>query len=760
VLVQKRDGVTYQAFDSTKIQRAIAAAWKEARGEVDERSVEQVTKAVEYFLTQASSTVEQIQDLVEVNLMRAGHHAVAKAYILYRQKRTEARGTRLHPDPNAVADYIHPSKYSRFDEFLGRRELYGETVDRVADMHLRRFQQIFVKDPDLHTDVLDALDCVEAKYVLPSMRVMQFAGAAIEKQNNRVYNCCFSLVDRPMVFGEALYLLLCGSGVGFSVQFQHVDKLPPLKRISDHVVHHTIDDSIEGWGDALTALVESYMVTGDYVEFNYSKIRAKGSPLKTSGGKAPGHMKLKQALEQIRGILLNAVGRKLRPIECHDILCLGAEAAVSGGIRRSAMISLFSLEDGEMMYAKTGRWYDTHPWRQNSNNSVVLKRDEVRKSQFQRVFEMTKEWGEPGIDLTNDYDYGFNPCAEIGLNPVLTIDDEVAALIDSRLKAGKRGPGALPTHGEKITGWAMCNLCEMNAAEFKTREDFIRAAKAATILGTMQATYTDMPYLGWVSEVLVEREALLGIGMTGMLDSPKIACDPELQREVAGMVVEWNKDYAARFGVRPGARLTCVKPSGTTSLELGCVASGHHAHHARRYIRRVVANELEPVFQYFKSINPHMCVRKPNGDWVIEFPVEAPDGAIVKADLGAIQFLEMVKSTQKNWVIPGTARPESSPGLTHNVSNTVHVKADEWEEVANYLWENRDSFTGVSLLPVTGDKQYAFAPCEAITTPADEVRWNQLLAGYKPVDYSQMRETEDGTALTGEAACAGGACLV
>ncbi len=288
----------------------------------------------------------------------------------------------------------------------------------------------------------------------------------------------------------------------------------------------------------------------------------------------------------------------------------------------------------------------------------------------------------------------------------------------------------------------------------------MEVARAATLIGTLQATYTKMPYLGWVSETLAEREALLGIGMTGMLDAPHIACNPEYQRKVATQIRKWNAEYAARLGIQPAARTTCVKPSGTTSLELGCVASGHHAHHARRYIRRVTADELEYVFQAFKAVNPHMCVRKPDGKWVIEFPVEAPVGATIKDDLTAFEFLDMVRSTQQNWVVPGTSENNISPGLTHNVSNTVTVQPGEWDKVADYLWENRDNFTGVSMLPSTGDKDYAFAPNEAVTTAADESRWNSILASYKPLNYALLVEESDETNLTSEVACAGGACAL
>lgn len=752
--VRKRDGATLQAFDSHKIECAVRKAWEEVEGKdaVDDAKVKKVVMLAINTLNAKIADVEKIQDVVEIALMKFGYFSVAKAYIVYRQKHAERRKVRRRPDPLAVSEYIHVSKYARHIPDEMRRELYAETVTRVREMHRRKFAHV----EGLDKDIVWAFDQVLEKRVLPSMRSMQFGGAAVEAVNNRIYNCTFSFIDRPRVFAEAMFLLLCGSGVGYSVQFEHVEKLPPLQFINlDNVVHHTVADSIEGWADALHALVMSY-VDGYNIEFNYSLIRKKGAVLKTSGGRAPGHRRLKESLEQIRKILDSAQGRQLRPIECHDIMCHAADAVLSGGIRRSAMICLFSLDDSEMVNAKTGNWYPKFPWRQNANNSVMLKRDEVKKKQFHRIIQMTKEWGEPGFYFCSDFDYGTNPCAEIGLNPKLVINEAVLEQLAQRAERGKPVPSV--KMGDVVTGWAFCNLCEINAAMFKSAEDFEIAAKAATIIGTLQAAYTDMEYLGWPSEVIAEREALLGIGMTGMLDAPNISCDPTLQRAMALKVKGWNAEYAARIGVRPAARTTCVKPSGTTSLELGCVGSGHHAHHARRYIRRVTADEMETVFQAFKAINPHMCVKKPDGKWVIEFPVEAPEGATVKEDLTATTFLDMVRSTQQHWVLPGTADASISPGLTHNVSNTIHVKKDEWDEVENYIWSNREFFTGVSLMAATGDKDYAFAPNEAVVTEADEARYNELIAHYKPVDYTAVLEVEDGTNLTGEQACAGGAC--
>jgi len=746
-IIRKRDGATLQPFDAAKLRRALTLAWEECLGSVDERILSKVMATALGNLPDTLVDVETVQDAVETSLMYHRQFAIAKSYILYRHQRAEARLTRetQKPDPNAISSYIHAAKYAQYLPAHLRREVFAETVSRVEEMHIGRH-------PAFEAEIRSAFAFVYEKKVLPSMRSMQFGGPAILANHNRIYNCSFTLIDRFEAFSDALFLLLSGCGVGYSVQFDHIEKLAIIPYIDPKQIrHHVVADTIEGWADALKALIQSYL-DGVYLEFSFHLIRPAGTPLKTSGGRAPGHVKLKESLENVRKVLDSVQGRKLRPVECHRILCHAADAVLSGGIRRSAMICLFSLDDSEMMNVKTGNWYKTEPWLANANNSVVLKRDDVRKKQFKRIFQMTRQWGEPGFYFTADYDYGTNPCCEIGLNPKLTITKKDKAALAKK--------GIEVEVGDTPTGWALCNLCEINAAKLTSLEDFKAAAKAAALIGTLQATYTKMPYLGWTSEMIAERDALLGIGMTGILDSPAIACNPEFQKEVAENIKVWNAEFAAKLGVQPAARTTCVKPSGTTSLELGCVASGHHAHHARRYIRRVTADELEYVFQAFKAVNPHMCVRKPDGKWVIEFPVEAPVGAMLKDDIRAIEFLDMVKSTQQNWVLPGNARESEAPGLNHNVSNTVTVQADEWEKVAEYLWDNREFFTGISLLAASGDKDYAYAPNEAITTQADESRWNAILASYKPVDYTTLVEGSDGTNLAGEVACAGGVCLI
>lgn len=675
--------------------------------------------------------VEHIQDLVEHQMMAAGLYDVARRFILYREEHKKARRIRLRPDASAVQDYILTSRYARYRGDLARRETFQEAVYRVRDMHLRRY-------PAIETEINWAFEQVVEKRCLPSMRSLQFGGVAIEKNHARIYNCTFGICDRVDFFHQALFLLMCGTGVGFSVEFEHVDKLPPLADSIDEgeVQHFSVPDTVEGWATAMQELIKSYM-QGYLVEFNYSDIRPRGAKLKTSGGQAPGHVPLRRALERCRNVLDAALGRKLKPIECYDLVMHAADAVIAGGVRRSATICLFSPDDGEMMNAKRGNWFENNPQRGRSNNSVKLIRNETSKSQFMRIFSKQKEWGEPGFYFADSLAHGSNPCCEIGLNPQLEKDGKIQ------------------------TGWQFCNLTEINGAKLKTEEDFAIAVRAATIIGTCQAGYTDFPFLGDVSEELCRREALLGVSITGMMDSPEIALNPDLQKKMAELAIEVNQQVAAKIQIEPAARLTCVKPAGTTSLLLG-TASGIHPRHARRYFRRIQANKQDPVYQYFKKHNPHMCepsVWSANQtDDVVTFCLEAPENAILRSETKAIDFLKLVHSTQKNWVKAGTARPESNPGLHHNVSNTVTVRPDEWDDVADYIWDNREDFTGISLLHYAGDKVYQQAPHEECCSPQDEALWNQIIANFEEVDFTGMHEKEDVTNLQGEIACAGGAC--
>jgi len=436
------------------------------------------------------------------------------------------------------------------------------------------------------------------------------------------------------------------------------------------------------------------------------------------------------------------MGRKLKPIEAYDIMMHAADAVIAGGVRRSATICLFSPDDGEMMNAKRGNWFNENPQRGRSNNSVKLIRNETSKAQFLRIFTKQKEWGEPGFYFSNDLSHGCNPCCEIGLNPHLEVKDaEGNVTIES--------------------GWQFCNLTEINGAQLLSEEDFRIAVRAATIIGTLQAGYTDFPYLGSTTEELCRREALLGVSITGMMDSPSITLDPVMQQKMAKYAIEVNREISLKLNTEPAARLTCVKPAGSTSLLLG-TASGIHPRHARRYFRRVQANKTDPVYKFFNEQNPHMCedsVWSANKtDDVITFCVEAPDEAILRSEMSAMDLLKYVHSTQQNWVVPGTARPELNPGLCHNVSNTLTVRDGEWDDVADYIWKNRDDFTGISMLASSGDKLYQQAPHEEVLTAQDETLWNELIANFRSADYMLMREEEDATNLQGEIACAGGAC--
>jgi len=801
----KRDGRTV-AWDASKITRAIALAffdarhkgavnpWREDPGECYGLDSEDFLKAV--AITQRVSqmlelvyrdgrnpSIEDIQDAVEKAIAAEGEWEVAKAYILYRRKKAEMRIFR-HAQ-NGLSDYIAVAKYARYRPDLGRRETFAEAAGRVRDMHLKKINRRKGKrlsnlvaelcrageiDPladavlmelvakkNLGEVVEEAFGAVAEKKVLPAMRSLQFGGEAIVAANARMFNCSFSPLDRIAFFREYFYLLLAGCGCGFSVQKHHVERLPSLPRRAAEmdlpVKHHTVRDTIEGWGDALHELFLSFL-DGNKVEFNFSQIRGRGNPLRTSGGRAPGHLPLKRALLSVEAILSGATGRKLKPIETYDICMHVARAVLAGGVRRSATICLFSADDTEMMTAKTGNWFETAPQRSASNNSAVIERDGSGEEAFRKLFESQKEFGEPGFYFVNDRDYGCNPCCEIGLNAVVNgplAEDDKERLRELGYEGGLDGD-------VRLSGWQMCNLSTINASAVANGHEFFQACFWASAIGTLQASYTDMPYLGPVTRFLNEREALLGVSICGILDNPEVFLNAQVLERGASICKATNAAVAAALGIRRAARVTCVKPEGTASLLLE-TGSGIHPHHAKRYFRRVQANRNDPVYQHFRRANMHMTepsVYNPDTDDVITFPVEAPEAAILRAEVRAVQFLEYVKFVQKHWVQAGRAHSRYSPDLDHNVSNTCTVKPDEWDDVANFIWANRDYFTGVSLLPYSGDKIYAQAPREEVITDEDIAKWNRIV--YDPVDYTQLEEQSDETKLKEVVACGGGAC--
>lgn len=802
-MVIKRDGSKVR-FDLDKVTRAVALAFHEVRtdnapnpyrddslacfglesetfAEVS-RIAAAVSKMLElHYRNGKHPSIEQVQDSVEKAIAASGNWEVARSYMLYRARHSERR--LVHYTDNGMSDYIAMAKYARYRPELGRREVFTEGVERVRDMHLAFFaaklgREVPAELPPavaemaggradllgralggqrLEQIIRDAFAQVAAKKVLPSMRSMQFGGEAILKNHSRMFNCSFSNVDRIDFFREYFFLLLSGCGVGFSVQKHHVAMLPPLPlRAPEHdlpVWHFAIQDTIEGWADALGALFSSFL-QGRKIEFNFSAIRSRGEPLRTSGGKAPGHLPLKKALAHVERILEQASGRSLRPIEVYDINMFIAKAVLAGGIRRSATICLFSPDDEEMMNAKTGKWFDQHPHRSASNNSAAISRRDLNVDVFRKLFRAQKEFGEPGFYFCDNPDAGCNPCAEISLLPVVDWDLSAEEL-SSLLANGYTGdlPGTV-----RLSGFQHCNLTTINGQAATTEATFYRACVAAAVIGTLQAAYTEMPYLGPVTRLLNEHDALLGVSICGFMDNPAILFDQEILTSGARLCRATNQLVAALLGIRPAAKITTCKPEGTASLILNA-ASGIHPHHSRRYFRRVQANRKEPVYAFFKSVNPQMTetsIYNPNTDDVITFPVEAPKKAILRKDLTAIQFLELVKLVQLCWVIPGGDTQSRSPDLHHNVSNTCTVRPDEWDEVADFIWANRRFFTGISLLQDAGDKAYAQAPREEVAGEADVARWNCLHP--HRVDYTQMREATDETELKQTVACAGGAC--
>jgi ribonucleoside-triphosphate reductase len=598
----------------------------------------------------------------------------------------------------ALQEYVRVSKYARFDKTKGRRETWNEQIDRVVDMH----RQYYAHIPALIPYIEEVCAAMKKKQVLGSQRVLQFGGKPVLDKHLRQYNCAFSYCDRPRFFQEAMYALLCGTGVGFSVQKCHVEKLPQIFMVAQEKKTFVIPDTIEGWADSIGVLLSSYFMEssvfpeycGYTVEFDYSQIRPEGSPI-SWGAKAPGPRGLQLALEKIRDVIKNALhyGFKLRPIDCYDIMMHASDAVLSGGVRRSATICLFSPDDELMMKAKTGDWFTTNPQRGRSNNSAALVRGKVTQEQFHKLFSSTREFGEPGFVWVESENVGLNPCAEISF---IAFDDE-----------GR-------------SGWGLCNLSTINGKKIKDEQDFYKACRLASIIGTIQAGYTNFSYLGPVTESIVRRDALLGVSITGMMDNPEILFDPKIQRKGAKIVLEVNEEVAKIIGINPCKRSTCVKPEGTTSCLLGS-SSGVHPHHANKYFRLLQENESSDVLKYFELHNPDAVERSvwaANGtDKVISFLCEVPRNLRTKNKFSALELLELVKSTQENWVATGTRKKGNDyPKLNHNVSNTINVKLDEWDQVEKYIFDHQEVFAGISLLPISGDKDFRQAPFTTVFT--------------------------------------------
>ena len=611
-----------------------------------------------------------------------------------------------------LSDITVYMKYAKYVPELNRRETWEELVTRNKNMHIKKY-------PILKDEIENVYKLVYDKKILPSMRSMQFAGKPIEISPNRIYNCAYLPIDHIDAFSETMFLLLGGTGVGFSVQKHHVEKLPVIQRpYPKRKKRFLIGDSIEGWADAVKVLMKSYMNGGgSRIEFDYSDIRPKGAQLVTSGGKAPGPQPLKECILKIKGILeQKESGERLSTLEAHDIVCHIADAVLAGGIRRAALISLFSADDDEMISCKAGNWWELNAQRGRANNSACLMRHKITKDFFTDIWKRVElsGAGEPGIYFNNDKDWGTNPCCEIALRP-----------------------------------YQFCNLCEVNVSNIESQDDLNERVKAAAFIGTLQAGYVDFHYLRDIWKETTEKDALIGVSMTGIGSGTVLGYNME---EAAKAVKKENVRVAKIIGVKKAARTTTVKPAGTTSLTLG-TSSGIHAWHNDYYIRRIRVGKNESIYPYLAENHPELVEDeffRPHDTAVIQIPQKAPKGSILRTE-SPFALLERVKKVATEWVKSGHRNGSNS----HNVSATISLKEEDWELAGEWMWENRKHYNGLSVLPYDGGT-YTQAPFEDIT----KKQYNEMMKSLTNVDLSKVVEVTDNTDLSGELACAGGSCEV
>ncbi len=610
-----------------------------------------------------------------------------------------------------LSDITVYMKYARYVPELQRRESWQELVSRNKNMHLKKY-------PHLSDEIESVYEYVYSKKILPSMRSLQFGGKPIEISPNRIYNCAYLPIDDWRAFGEVMFLLLGGTGVGYSVQKHHVEKLPEIRKPSPNKFRrYLVADSIEGWADAIKMLMKSYFQGGSTINFDFSDIRPKGAQLITSGGKAPGPGPLRECLVKVQGILeTKRDNDKLSPIEVHDIVCHIADAVLAGGIRRAALISLFSADDDDMIACKSGPWWEQNPQRGRANNSAVLLRNKITKEFFLELWKKIEASGagEPGIYLSNDKDWGTNPCCEIALRP-----------------------------------FQFCNLCEVNVSDIESQEDLNLRVKAAAFIGTLQAGYTDFHYLRPIWKRTTEKDALIGVGMTGIGSAAAAKFDLKQAADIAKIE---NERIANLININKSARCTTIKPSGTSSLVLG-TSSGIHAWHNDYYIRRIRVGKNESIYSYLLANHPELIEDeyfRPHDTAVISVPQKAPEGSIFRTE-SALDLLERVKHFNRDWIKAGHRSGQN----THNISATVSIKSDEWEQVGEWMWNNKKFYNGLSVLPYDGGT-YVQAPFEDCTKETYET----MMAHLHNIDLTQIREVTDNTDLTGEIACGADGCVI
>jgi len=611
-----------------------------------------------------------------------------------------------------LSDITVYMKYAKYLPELERRETWEELVTRNKNMHIKKY-------PHLKSEIEEKYKLVYDKKVLPSMRSMQFGGKPIEISPNRIYNCAYLPIDHVDSFSETMFLLLGGTGVGYSVQKHHVAKLPVIQKpYPKRKKRFLIGDSIEGWADSIKVLMKSFMNGGgSRIEFDFSDIRPKGARLITSGGKAPGPQPLKECLVKIEGTLSQKEnGEQLSTLEVHDIICYIADAVLAGGIRRAALISLFSADDNAMIGCKAGNWWELNPQRGRSNNSAVLMRHKITKEFFLELWKRVElsGAGEPGIYLNNDKDWGTNPCCEIALRP-----------------------------------YQFCNLCEVNVSNIESQEDLNERVKTAAFIGTLQAGYTNFHYLREIWQETTEKDALIGVSMTGIGSGKVLNYDT---KKAASLVKRENTRVSKLLDINQAARTTTVKPAGTTSLTLG-TSSGIHAWHNDYYIRRVRVGKNESIYAYLRISHPELLEDdyfRPHDTAVIIIPQKAPKGSILRTE-SPFDLLERVKKVATEWVRSGHRKGSNS----HNVSATISLRDNEWDLAGEWMWTNRKYYNGLSVLPYDGGS-YIQAPFEDIT----KEKYNEMVKSLHNIDLTKVIELEDNTDLSGELACAGGTCEI
>jgi ribonucleoside-diphosphate reductase alpha chain len=607
----------------------------------------------------------------------------------------------------ALSEVTVFSKYAKYLPSKQRRETWDEIVNRYEDMMIAKY-------PLMSEAIVETAKMIREKKILPSMRALQFAGPAAEVNHARIYNCCYLPIDSLHSFSESMFLLLGGTGVGYSVQTHHVSELPNITK-PGKARNYLIEDSIMGWADAVKVLMKAYLEGGFMPKFDFRAIREKGARLVTAGGKAPGPEPLKLCLTHVQAILdRKTPGETLTSLECHDIMCHIANSVLAGGIRRSAMIALFDHDDESMITSKYGNWWETNEQRGRANNSAILKRGEISEEQFKALWKRVEASGsgEPGLYWSNNQDWGTNPCVEIALRP-----------------------------------YQFCNLVEVNASHIEDQEDLNARVAAASFFGTLQAGFTDFHYLRPIWAKTTQKDALLGIGMTGIGSGEILKYNLEIAAEVGKAV---NQLISAKIGTNEAARITCIKPAGTTSLVLG-TASGIHAWHNDYYLRTMRFNKNEDIAVYLMANHPELCeddVLRPTDTVCVRIPVKAPEGSILRTET-PIDTLERVKRFSIEWIRTGHVNGDN----THNVSATVSIRDNEWKMVGDWMWENRDTYNGLSVLNYWGGS-YAQAPFQDIT----EEEYNKRIVTLKELDLTNVKEAEDNVEFSQTTACAGGQC--